>query len=93
VTGALQHADDDSGARCFRCGDEAAGPCASCHLPVCGDCSVLTKGGARTWAICLGCADRKGSSLSGACRGLLLWLVATLVGIAAVVWLLGRLAG
>jgi hypothetical protein len=93
VTGALQHADDDPGARCFRCGAQAAGPCASCHEPVCGDCSTLTEGGVRVWAICLGCADRKGRKLAGAWRGLLLWLAAIFVGLALVTWLLGRLVG
>jgi len=93
VTGALQHADDDSGAHCVRCGALAAGPCASCHELVCGDCSTLTEGGARVWAICLGCADRKGRNLTGAWRGLLLWLAAIFVGLALVTWLLGRLVG
>jgi hypothetical protein len=30
---------------------------------VCGDCCVLTEGGARVWAICLSCEDRGGRSL------------------------------
>jgi hypothetical protein len=93
VTGALQHVDDDSGARCFRCGEVAAGPCASCHQPVCGDCSTLTEGGVRVWAICLGCAERKGRKLTSAWRGLLLWLAAIFVGLAVVTWILGRLVG
>ena len=91
MTPALQRVDDDSGARCFRCGALAAGPCASCHSPVCGDCSTLTEGGARVWAICLGCADRTGRKLSDAWRGLLLWLAAIFVGLALVTWILGRL--
>jgi hypothetical protein len=93
MSGALQHAGDDGVARCVRCGAEAAGPCASCRDPVCGDCSTLTEGGARTWAICLRCADRKGTKLSGAWRGLLLWLAAVFVVLALVTWLVGRLAG
>lgn len=93
MTQTLQHHDDDSAARCVRCGGEAAGPCASCHLPVCGDCSVLTKGGARVWAICLGCADRKGGSLSGEWRRLLVWLVAILLGLALLTWTLGMFVG
>jgi hypothetical protein len=91
MAGGLQHADDDFVARCVHCGAEAAGPCASCHEPVCGDCSTLTEGGARVWAICLGCADRKGRRLSGAWRGLLLWLAAVFAVLAIITWLLGRL--
>src|ERR1700677_3026019 len=93
VTGALQHIDDDSGTRCFRCGAEAAGPCASCHEPVCGDCSTLTEGGVQVWAICLGCAGRKGTRLSGAWGGVFLWLRVMLVGLALVTWILARLVG
>jgi hypothetical protein len=93
MTGALQHADDDSGARCVHCGAEAAGPCASCRKPVCGDCSTLTEGGVKVWAICLECDRRKGRSLSGAWGGLGLMLVGILVALAAVVWLMGRFFG
>jgi hypothetical protein len=60
---------------------------------VCGDCSTLTEGGVRVWAICLGCADRKGRKLTSAWRGLLLWLAALLVALALVTWILGRLVG
>jgi hypothetical protein len=45
------------------------------------------------WAICLECDRRKGRNLSGAWRGLLLWLAAILVGLAVVTWILGRLVG
>jgi hypothetical protein len=50
---------------------------------VCGDCSTLTEGGARVWAICLGCAASKGRSLSPAWRGLLLWLGKLLLALVA----------
>jgi len=93
VSGALQYADDGGVARCVHCGSEAAGPCASCHAPVCGDCSTLTEGGVRVWAICLECDRRRGRTLSGAWRGLLLWLAAVFVALAVVTWLLGRLVG
>jgi hypothetical protein len=62
---------------------------------VCGNCSTLTEGGVRVWAICLACAGRdggKGRSLSGAWTSLVLWLAAILVGLALVTWLLGKLA-
>jgi hypothetical protein len=91
VSGALQHGDDDPIARCVHCANVAAGPCASCHQPVCGDCSTLTEGGARVWAICLECDRRKGRSLSRAWWSLLLWLAALLAGLALVTWLLERL--
>lgn len=76
MTGVLQHADGGGGeARCVRCGDLAAGPCARCRAPVCGDCCVLTEGGARAWAICLRCERGGGKSLRGAWAGFLLWLM------------------
>jgi hypothetical protein len=90
VTGSLQHVDDDSPARSFHCRAVAAGPCASCHQPVCGDCSTLTEGGVRVWAICLDCDRRKGRKLGGVWGGLLLWLAAIFVGLAVVTWVLGR---
>jgi hypothetical protein len=91
MTGALQHADGDSAARCIHCGALAAGPCASCHEPVCGDCSTLTEGGVRVWAICLDCDRKNGRRLGGAWGGLLLWIGGLLAALATVVWLLGRL--
>ena len=59
---------------CSRCGALAAGPCARCQLPVCGDCCVLTEGGNRVWAICLGCEDRGGRSLRRAWIRVLGWI-------------------
>jgi hypothetical protein len=93
VAGDLQQIDDDSGARCVHCGAQAAGPCASCHAPVCGDCSTLTEGGVKVWAICLACEKRKGRSLSGAWAGLVVWLGGILVALALATWLLGKLLG
>ncbi len=55
--------DDGPGpAHCKHCGALAVGPCARCHEPVCGDCCVLTEGGAKVWAICLACDRRAGRS-------------------------------
>jgi hypothetical protein len=94
VTGGLQQAGDGGGeARCIRCGAMAVGPCARCKQPVCGDCCVLTEGGAKTWAICLACEDRGGRSLRSPWVGFLLWLAVPILGLAAVVILLSLLAG
>lgn len=86
--GQLQHHDDDSPERCRLCGALAAGPCARCGRPVCGDCCELTTGGVRTFAVCLGCARRGGTSLAGGWWRVLAWvglpvlvLVATMVAV------------
>jgi len=72
-------------ARCVRCGAEAAGPCARCHEPVCGDCCVLTEGGARVWAICLSCEDRAGRSLRRGWAMVLGWIAVPIVVLALLV--------
>ena len=83
----------DEPERCAFCGEPAAGPCASCQRSVCGDCCTLTEGGAKTWAICLGCDRRRGRSLGAAWRGLGVWLVGLLAVLAAMIALLERLLG
>ncbi len=93
MAGELQHVDDDGPARCSFCPREAAGPCASCARPVCGDCCTLTEGGVRVWAVCLECDRKKGRSLAGAWSGLLVWLVGILVVLGAATALMGWLAG
>ena len=75
-------------ARCKLCGKPAAGPCARCRATVCGDCCELTEGGATTFAICLTCVKRGGSSLRSAHLGLLAWIGLVILGIGAVVALL-----
>lgn len=85
MTGELRTVGGDGPERCTFCSDEAAGPCASCRRPVCGDCCTLTEGGTKTWAICLDCDRKKGRSLSSAWRGFGLWLVGILVALAGVV--------
>lgn len=78
----LQHVEDDH-VRCAICGAPAVGPCASCHAMVCGDCCVLTDGGVETHAICKRCDRKKGRSLGGAWRGLLIGAALLLLALAA----------
>jgi hypothetical protein len=84
MAGQLMGAGGGDTARCAVCGGEAAGPCARCRTPVCGDCCTLTDGGATTWAICLRCERRGGASLRPAWHGLLGWLGLILLALAAV---------
>lgn len=89
MSGTLQISDGHGDvARCVRCGAVAAGPCASCKQPVCGDCCVLTEGGANVWAICLACEDRRGRSLQGGWAGFLKWLSIPLLVLLALAILL-----
>ena len=85
-------AGDDGPERCAFCRNEAAGPCASCARPVCGDCCTLTEGGVRTWAICLECDRKKGRSLRSAWGGLLAFIGAILLTLTALVALLAYLS-
>ena len=81
MSGQLQHAGNGGPvARCVRCGAEAAGPCARCHQPVCGNCCVLTEGGARVWAICLACEDRGDSSLHNRWWVVISWFAVPILG-------------
>ncbi|MBA3542250.1 MAG: hypothetical protein H0T79_21725 [Deltaproteobacteria bacterium] len=75
-------------ARCKLCGKVAVGPCARCRSPVCGDCCELTDGGATTFAVCLTCAKRGGTTLARAWLGLLGWLGLIALGLTAVAALL-----
>lgn len=89
----LMSSDEPPSARCSHCGKEAAGPCARCKRPTCGDCCELTEGGATTFAVCLACIKRGGKSLGGAYTGLILWLggiILTLAAVAALIILLRR---
>ena len=93
MSGALIPVDGGgSPARCLRCGAVAAGPCARCHEPVCGDCCVLTEGGARVWAICLSCVDRGGRSLDRGWLMVIGWIAAPILALVALVALLSLLA-
>lgn len=50
---------------------------------ICGDCCVLTEGGVEPHAICTRCDRKKGRSLAGAWRGLLLAGLLLLLALAA----------
>lgn len=80
-------------AKCVACGVEAVGPCARCHDPLCGDCCIITEGGAKKWAICPTCASDGGDSLSSGWTNLLLWICAPIFGLALLLWLLHTIAG
>jgi hypothetical protein len=77
---------------CASCGALAAGPCARCRKPLCGDCCVITRHGASEWAICFRCDRGGGRSLRSAWLGLLGWLGIPLVVLAALVIALYALA-
>jgi hypothetical protein len=58
---------------------------------VCGDCCVLTDGGAKVWAICLACEDRGGRSLRRGWITVVGWVAAPILGLAVIVALLALL--
>ena len=82
--------DDDGGVpvRCAICGGQAAGPCARCRRPVCGDCCVLSEGGVRTWALCLGCERRGGRSLAGPWVRVVGWVLGPVLAVLGLLLLL-----
>lgn len=90
----LQAIGDPPAARCKLCGTrDAVGPCARCRSSICGDCCELTDGGATTFALCLTCVKRGGSTLAPAWAELLKWLalvIAVLVALVALTVLLRR---
>jgi hypothetical protein len=77
-------AGDGPVARCKLCSKVAVGPCARCRSPVCGDCCELTEGGATTFAVCLGCVRRGGTTLAPAWLSLLGWLALILLPLVAI---------
>ena len=94
MSGALTSGGDGGGfVHCSGCGALAAGPCARCRKPVCGDCCVLTQGGATPWAICHACNQSGGRSLKRSWATVLGWLIKPILGLVAayvlLVWLLG----
>jgi hypothetical protein len=80
--------DSDRDARCVHCGALAAGPCARCARPVCGNCSVLTEGGMRTYAICIACDRTVGRSLVNSWLTVIYWVALPLVALALLVAML-----
>jgi hypothetical protein len=88
----LTSSDDDGIAHCARCGAVAAGPCARCHLPMCGDCVVLTEGGADVWAVCHSCARRDGVSLRKGWFVVLRWLLVPILALWVLIELVEHLA-
>jgi hypothetical protein len=52
---------------------------------VCGDCCVLTEGGTKTFAICLGCDERSGRSLRRAWLTVIGWIVLPIAVLLAIV--------
>ena len=80
MTSLVPAGGDGPVARCKLCEKTAVGPCARCRSPVCGDCCELTEGGATTFAVCLSCARRGGTTLRPAWLGLLGWIALIIAG-------------
>lgn len=93
MTQLLQGGDGGGFEHCASCGALAAGPCARCRKPLCGDCCVITRHGASQWAICRRCERDGGRSLRRAWLGLLTWLGLPLAALALLVFFLYLLAG
>jgi hypothetical protein len=92
MSGLVEHGGNGGYEHCIHCGALAVGPCARCEGPVCGDCCVLTAGGAKTYAICLGCERRAGSSLRRSWLIVISWFVVPILGLALLLFLLGLIA-
>jgi len=93
VTSELALHGEEPDARCVHCGRLAVGPCARCDAPVCGDCCVLTEGGARIYAICKGCEGQSGRSLRRAWLTVATWVAGPLALLALAVLLLAWISG
>jgi hypothetical protein len=78
---------------CAGCGALAAGPCARCRKPVCGDCCVLTTGGAQPWAVCHACNKTGGASLKAGWITVLGWIAKPMAAVLAVYLMLRWLFG
>ena len=92
MSGVLQSSGNGGGyEHCIHCGALAVGPCARCEGPVCGDCSVLTEGGAKVYAICLGCDRRAGRSLRQGWFTVIGWFVVPILALVLLLVVLGLL--
>ena len=89
----LQPVGEDGYARCTFCGRLAVGPCARCHVPVCGNCCTLTEGGTRPYAICLECDRQGGHTLQTAWLTVLWWFLGPILLLAGLLLLIGMLFG
>lgn len=87
----LQHVGDDGPQQCSFCSALAVGPCARCKRPVCGDCCVLTEGGAKLWAICVRCDERGGRSLVPGWAIVVSWIALPILVLLVLVVALGLL--
>lgn len=83
MSGLQEHGGGAADARCTHCNALAAGPCARCRRPTCGDCCVLTEGGVGVFAICLACNKKGGRSLTSGWGIVVLWLVGICVALVA----------
>jgi hypothetical protein len=94
MSGGLISSGDDGGfVHCAGCGALAAGPCARCRKPVCGNCCVLTTGGAQPWAVCHACNQSGGTSLKRGWGTVLGWLIKPMLGLVALYFVLYWLFG
>lgn len=95
MTGQLQVAGGGGDlARCVHCGVEAVGPCARCHVPLCGECCVIEDVGAKPWAICRDCdATGTGEDVRSGWWSVALWVGGPIVILALAVLLLAWLTG
>ena len=86
--GLISNGDDGGFVHCTGCGALAAGPCARCRKPVCGNCCVLTSGGVQPWAICHACDKSGGASLKQGWGTVLGWFIKPILGLIVVYVLL-----
>jgi hypothetical protein len=57
---------------------------------MCGDCVVLTQGGASVWAVCIACERRGGRSLRAGWGAAMFWLIVPILALWGLVTLVER---